>query len=204
MRIELIALTGIESTREVSPVQLTRSPYVCMRLVLSFLIAALLLLSGTGTAWAEVTGAQIKAAYVLKFVEFVKWPDEVIASRKITLCVVGANVLGGALTVYDGVNDGNFKIRVLQVSEWDLADSNCQVVFIGVSEQRRFVAQIKSLEVRPILTISDIDDFAERGGAIGLRQRDGKIVFEVNLASLARAGLKLPAQLLNLAYYVFH
>ncbi len=204
MSVECNPPMGRQSAREISPVQITRLPNACMRLVFSLLVAAVLMLSRTSVAWAEVSAAQIKAAYVLRLVEFVKWPDEVIANRKITLCVVGANALGGALTDYDGVNNNNFKIRVLQVSELDIGAGNCQIAFIGASEQRRFVALIKTLEVRPILTISDIDDFAERGGAIGLRQRDGKIVFEVNLSSLSRAGLKLPAQLLNLAYYVFH
>jgi YfiR/HmsC-like len=174
-----------------------------MRLALSLVFAAVLVFARTDAAGAEVTATQIKAAYVLKLIDFVKWPEEITASRKLTLCVLGHNVLGGALSAYDGANEGNFQIRVVQLTDVDAATGHCQMVFIGASEQRRFIALIKALDARPVLTISDIDDFAERGGAIGLRQRDGKIVFEVNLAPMTRAGLKLPAQLLNLAYYIF-
>lgn len=77
------------------------------------------------------------------------------------------------------------------------------MVFIGESAQRRLIPILKALANSPILTISDIENFAERGGGIGLLYRDNKIVFEINLASTQKARLRLPGQLLKLASYVF-
>ncbi len=54
-----------------------------------------------------------------------------------------------------------------------------------------------------MLTISDIPDFAERGGGIGLLYRENKVLFEINLASTRKAGLRLSSQMLNLATNIF-
>jgi hypothetical protein len=143
---------------------------------------------------ADISEDQIKVAYVLNFVKFTEWPDGVRADDdKVTLCVVGSNALNGTLAKLDGSIAEGHKLHVLQYHSEDLlawcqnADkvfSSCQVVFIGESEQRHFVPIIKSFGNSPVLTISDIDDFAEKGGCIGLHYRQNKIIFDVNLASL--------------------
>jgi hypothetical protein len=153
---------------------------------------------------AELLENQIKSAYVLNFVKLAEWPAGAgAADDKLTLCVVGSNVLNGELSGLGGRKAGGRELRVVKHDNADGNLSGCHVVFIGESEQRRVIPIIKALGDSPTLTISDIDDFAEKGGCIGLRFRDNKIVFEVNLASAHKAQLRLPAQLLNLAYYVF-
>ncbi|WP_256361289.1 YfiR family protein, partial [Methylomonas koyamae] len=47
--------------------------------------------------------AQIKAAYLYNFAKFVEWPDTAApASTAINLCVIGNNVLDGALQAWTG------------------------------------------------------------------------------------------------------
>lgn len=174
-----------------------------MRCIFCLLFAAAFLLTPAGTAVAQPSSAQVKAAFIFKLIDFVKWPEAVQASRKINICLIGSSPLDNALLEHDGTEAGSYRVHVQKVSDADLPASNCQLAFVGNSEQRRFVALLKTLEAAPLLTLSDIDDFAEKGGGIGLRERGGRIVFEVNLVPISRAGLQIPAQLLNLAYYVF-
>ncbi len=179
-----------------------------------FLIASTLLFwLDVQLCMADITEGQIKAAYVLNFVKFTEWPDGIISNDdNVTLCVVGSNALNGALAKLDGSSAGVHKLHVVQYPSenflaWyqnaDRVFSSCQVMFIGESEQRHFVPIIKSLGNSLVLTISDIDDFAEKGGCIGLRYQQNKIIFDVNMASLKKSKLRLPGQLLNLASYVF-
>lgn len=180
---------------------------------LRFLIAStLLFVLNVRSGMTEILESQIKTAYVLNFVKFTEWPNGVVADGKVTLCVAGNNVLDGTLATLNGRKAGAYELHVVHYpSETILAGhtnansalSSCQVVFIGASEQRRFIPIIKSLGDSPVLTISDIDDFSENGGGIGLRYRENKIIFEVNLASVQRSKLRLPGQFLNLASYIF-
>jgi hypothetical protein len=172
-------------------------------LVRFFIALTLLLGLDVRFCMADITEGQIKTAYVFNFIKFTDWPAGVGADDKVTLCVVGSNALDGTLAT---LNDRKAGDRKLQVVHYNSADSNlssCQVVFIGESEHSSFISIIQSLRNSPVLTISDIDDFAEKDGCIGLRYRENKVVFEVNLTSVQRSKLRLPGQLLNLASKVF-
>lgn len=152
----------------------------------------------------DLSENQIKSAYVLNFVKFVEWPPETLsADEKITLCAVGNNVLDGALFSLNGRKIGGRELHIVPRIYADDNLAGCQVAFIGKSEERRIAAIIKALGDSPVLAISDIADFAEKGGSIGLLYRENKIVFEVNLTSTKRAKLRLPGQLLKLASYIF-
>lgn len=175
-------------------------------------VSTLLFVLNVRTGVAEILESQIKTAYVLNFVKFTEWPDGVGTDGKVTLCVAGNNVLDGTLATLNGRKAGAYELHVVQYpfeTLWtehanvNSALGKCQVVFIGASEQRRFIQIIKSLGDSHVLTISDIDDFSENGGGIGLSYRENKIIFEVNLASVQRSKLRLPGQLLNLASYIF-
>lgn len=178
-----------------------------------FLVAStLLLLLGMQSCMGEVLGSQIKTAYVLNFVKFTEWPAGVATTGVVTLCAVGNNVLDGTLATLDGRKAGGRELRVVHYSPETLfaervnASSslgNCQVVFFGTSERHRYKPLLDSLADFSVLTISDIDDFAESGGGIGLGYRENKIIFEVNLAAVQRSKLHLPGQLLNLASYIY-
>jgi hypothetical protein len=58
------------------------------------------------------------------------------------------------------------------------------------------------LENAGVLTVSDIPQFARRGGMIELVLAGNKVRFEINVAATARAGLTLSSELLKLAVVV--
>lgn len=168
-----------------------------------FFMASLLFALGAGHAATDLSEVQIKSTYVLNFIKFTEWPAGITEDEALTICVLGNNVLEGMLSTLDGRKVDNHSLRVVQTTSADSNLKSCRVLFIGESEHRHFASIIKALGDSPVLTISDIEDFAEKGGCIGLRYRNKKIVFEVNMTSLRNSGLSLPGQLLNLAYYVF-
>jgi hypothetical protein len=54
------------------------------------------------------------------------------------------------------------------------------------------------LNAAPILTVSDIEDFTDRGGVVAFYLDRKKVRFAVNPTSARRRGLKLSSQLLRL------
>lgn len=168
-------------------------------------IYLMLFLAWLPPCFAEsMSDGQVKSAYVFNFAKFVEWPAGTDWSdNKITLCVVGKNVLGGALSELEGRKTGKRELHVVQYRNAEDNLGGCHLIFIGESERQRALPILKSLGESPSLIISDIEDFAEKGGDIGLLYHENKIVFEVNLASTQKSKLRLPSQLLNLASHVF-
>jgi phosphatidate phosphatase APP1 len=73
------------------------------------------------------------------------------------------------------------------------------VIYISSSEKWRLKPILEEISKLPILTISDIDDFVDRGGIIQqLRQQD-KLVFEINMQAAQAARLTISSKLLGLA-----
>ena len=168
-------------------------------LVRFFIVLTLLLGLDARPCMADVAEGQIKAAFVFNFIKFTDWPAAVGSEDKLKLCVVGSNVLGGSLAALNDRMVGNIKLHVVNIDNADTNLRRCQVVFIGESEQSRSISIIQSVLDSPVLTISEIAHFEEQGGGIGLYYRENRVVFEINLTAVQRAGLHLPGQLLNLA-----
>ncbi len=79
---------------------------------------------------------------------------------------------------------------------------SCRVLYISSSEETRLREVLAGLDKAAVLTVSDIPQFAQRGGMIQFVQESNKIRFEVNLASAEDAGLTLSSELLKVAVLV--
>jgi hypothetical protein len=165
----------------------------------------LLLLAGMSMQCysAERSELQVKSDYVFNFIKFVEWPDKALKTgEKLSLCVIGNDEQFASLSTLNGRKAGTHELLVMRPKRSEVRNT-CHVLYIGKREQRRLTPIFKSLGSAPVLTISDIPGFAERGGGIGLLHRKNKILFEVNIASTRKAGLQLSGQMLNLAAHTF-
>ena len=80
--------------------------------------------------------------------------------------------------------------------------SACRIVFIGDSEQRRVKQILDQLTNAPVLTVSDLPDFADQGGMIQFVRASNRIRFAVNIDATERVGLTLSSELLRVAVAV--
>jgi hypothetical protein len=78
----------------------------------------------------------------------------------------------------------------------------CQILYMGGWNSRELRRVTESLKGAPILTVSDVDGFAELGGMVQLRLERGRMRFAINPAAAQRAHLALSAKLLSLAIIV--
>jgi hypothetical protein len=82
------------------------------------------------------------------------------------------------------------------------AASKAQILFVSSSEKSRLAEILKALEGASVLTVGEIDGFAERGGMIALKLRSDVVRFDINLDQVERARLKMSSQLIRLAKQV--
>lgn len=172
-------------------------PCIHKSLIPGFL--ALLLLSFgiclTPTALAdEELEAKVKAAYLFHLVKFVEWPS--LPSDEVRICVFGSKTMAAML---GELSNRQVKDRALKIAANDPSDlSRCQVMFIGRAE-KKWRGLLEKAARLPVLTVSDLEDFASQGGMVGFYSAGGKIKLEINPATAQNAELKLSSKLLELA-----
>jgi hypothetical protein len=152
---------------------------------------------------ARPTEFQVKAAYLYNFGKFVRWPaNRSGAPDTFNICILGKDPFGALLdsTVAGESIDGK-KIGVRRIANISPA-AQCSVLFVSTSEESHLAAALAAAQQLSVLTVSDIRNFAERGGAIGLVTDQGKIRFEVNRKSAEQSLLVLSSELLKVAVKV--
>lgn len=146
---------------------------------------------------------QIKAAFLYHFVKFVEWPSEALpeASPTIHICVLGTDPFGGALEALKGKT---VKGRSLVISRFERVRDlgGCHIAFVSSSEKGRLGEIVETLKEASVLTVGDMDRFAELGGIISFVVESNKVRFEINVVRAERARLKISSQLLKLARVV--
>jgi hypothetical protein len=132
----------------------------------------------------------VKAAFLAKFPQFVKWPA---GAGGMTVGVLGDDPFGGAL-------DGLVKVKRSKRVE-DL--KGCPIIFIAKSERGNLAGILSGLAGTNVLTVGESDGFARQGGVIGFVMDGDKVRFEINAGAAKRAGLSIDLQLSKLAVRAF-
>lgn len=149
------------------------------------------------------TEYQVKGAFIYNFAKFVEWPAGIPAGgRPFIIGIFGKDPFGSLIDeAVSGKNVRDRKIAVKRFSRIDEAVDS-QILFISSSEAESVPRILKELGRTPMLTVSDIDRFAEQGGMVQLLMDQNRVRFAINVAAVERAGLRPSSQLLKLARIV--
>jgi hypothetical protein len=167
--------------------------------ILTFLLISFLpVLHAETNALSEY---DVKAAFLYNFAKFVEWPPEVFKNSgdSFVIGILGDDPFDKNLEAeLNGKTVQDKKLvfkRLLNLQE----ASDCQVVFISASEEDLLSAILAKLQGSPVLTVSDMKRFIQRGGMVGFSLDKNKVGFNVNRTVAEGAGLKISSQLLKLA-----
>ncbi|MDH3382847.1 MAG: YfiR family protein [Deltaproteobacteria bacterium] len=177
------------------------------RLLLHGMTLALFLLPGIlfppALAGSIPDEAKVKAAYLVNFIKFVEWPGSMFGSPgdSYQIAVLGDDSIEAALKGINEMSVSGRRVVVRKISDLSSLE-RYHVLFVCESEKGKVDRVIGAVKKLHVLTVSDIDDFARRGGTIGFFREKNRIVFEINEESAQEAGLKLNAKLLYLGKIV--
>src|SRR5881394_957037 len=147
---------------------------------------------------------EVKAAFLFNFAQFVEWPPAAFADANspILIGVLGDDPFGPVLDqTVQGETINHRKLIILRSQQ--AADlRNCHLVFISKSEKSRLTDIFDSLGSASVLTVSETENFARRGGIINFFLDGNKIRFEINADAAQRKGIKISSQLLKLGKVV--
>jgi hypothetical protein len=170
------------------------------RLLTALVLAwALLVIPGAGAQSPKPTDYDVKAAYLYNFGRFVEWPAKAAPDGSFTVCVLGQDPFGPTLdATLSGETIGGKSVVAKRISGPEESGS-CQILFLSLTEGSHLNKIISTVNKEPVLTVSDMPQFAQRGGMIQFVLEGKKVRFEVNLTATQHAGLTLSSELLKVA-----
>ncbi|HYF58364.1 MAG TPA: YfiR family protein [Burkholderiaceae bacterium] len=150
------------------------------------------------------TDAQIKAAYIHRFLGFVEWPASQLPSAATPLLVgvAGADAVQLELERFvQGRPVQGRPVEVQRIAPDTPPRRQLHVVFVGDERgaARRVLDGYRDL---PVLTVADGPWGAEAGAVLSFVPQDGRVRFQASLPAAERAGLRLSARLLGVAVRV--
>lgn len=162
---------------------------------------------------------QVKAAFLYNFIKFMNWPQQKPTDNNdfYTIGILGQeNPFGSAFDAVskDKIRDHQLTVKYFgafseidnlkqadpaQYQQFITSLQNCHILFICSSEQSMIFNIIEAVKGAGVVTVSEVPQFLESGGAINFLLEKEKIVFEINLQTIGEAGIEIRSQLLRIA-----
>lgn len=151
------------------------------------------------TAFAAPAASEqtLTAAFLYNFMKFTEWPQGIVTDH-ITLC----STKSLPFEELDAINGRSAQSKPVRIKRTSLNEplDDCQLLFLPREENVEQVRQwLKITGNQPILIVSNINGFLDMGGMVSLINDGKNLNFEVNLEKVKHVGLKLNAQLLQIA-----
>lgn len=167
-------------------------------------VAALLALTTSLGIAREVSEIDLKTVFLLRFGSFAEWPQEhpVGAAEPFVIGILGSDPFGGRLdrAVQGETIDGH-PIHVQRFRHLSEV-RDCSILFISSSEANQLPAILAALRGRPVLTVSDIEGFAQAGGMVQFYTQQNRVRLRVNLDAVRDTRLTISSKLLRAAEIV--
>ena len=177
------------------------------RRAIQTLTLAVLMLAGVRLGAAPRPGAgeyAVKATFLWNFTRFVEWPATAFTTpaSPFVVGVLGKDPFGSNLAeVFKGETVQDHPVRLKAMKDGDDL-KQCHILFIAASEKERAGELLAKMKGAPVLTVSEMDRFGQRGGLVNFYKDGGVTKFEINLNALKATGFNAKAQLLRLARIV--
>ena len=173
---------------------------------IAVMIVWILIMLGAKYAHTETLSGleyHVKAGFIYNFAKFVEWPTTSFenSNNVIVLCFASDNPFSDVLfDLNDKIVSGK-KIEVRKYKD-DNDTEGCNIFFFGTADKTFIQQELIKLRNRNILTVGEIEGFAQMGGIINFFMEQKRLRFEVNVDAARKAGLKLSSQILMSAEIV--
>lgn len=175
-----------------------------MKIIAAFVLVSIVAMNGFALEVPyRYHASRVEAALLFNVAKFVTWPDDSFDDHRspLVFAVFDAERYKVAREALAGRKVGGREVIIRKIAE--VAEArNAHLLFIDAGEAHRLDRLLVSVAGSPVLTISNIEGFVERGGMVELFTSERKIRFGVQLAVLRESGLTISAEVLRLASFV--
>jgi hypothetical protein len=157
-------------------------------------------------AWAveAPTEYQVKAVFVFNFSHFVEWPAQAFSApnEPFVIGILGGDPFGTRLD--EAIRGEQINQHPLVVRRFrNIGEIGaCNILYIDRSASAQLGEILGTLENRNTLTVSDLEDSAQRGVMIQFTTENNRIRLRINVDAAKAAGLTISSNLLRPAEIV--
>ena len=176
---------------------------IIIRKLIFILLLAVSVVMSTAQA-ATFEESDVKAAFIYYFFHFISWPEDGGKSSDdfIEFCSLDNGPVTQSLKqILATPKAASTKVRATLLTD-PLKVSRCNYLFISAASENLARETIKNAQGKPILTVSDIENFTLWGGMIELKRTEKRVNVLINIDTLTDHQLKASSKLLNLATIV--
>lgn len=147
----------------------------------------------------DVSEAAVKAVLLFKLPKFV-YLLGIDKTRGIRFCVLGDDPLGRTLEKLARTTTATPAPQVRQLLNPSRGE-DCDFLYLGRLESGNLKATLRQLADTPVVTVSDIEGFAQAGGMVEFASQGdgGGTQIVINRRAASRRAIEFNAQLLRLA-----
>jgi hypothetical protein len=163
--------------------------------------AALLLMAPLQVATSSQSEYALKAVFVYNFCRFIDWPDSAFASpsEPLIIGIIGDDPFGSLLN--EAVEGEKYHNRPIRIDHFRTpADiKRCHLLFVSHVGAGRLDPILAAVAGKNVVTVSETEDFLNRGGMITLTTEQNRVRLRINPAALQAANLAVSSKLLRVA-----
>ncbi len=156
---------------------------------------------GNVSAQDKAAEISVKAAIAHKIAKFVSWPDGRFERQDAPLrfCVLGNQMTLDAFGVLVDRPIHGRSLEVMLAPDPLLVARSCDVLYFGEGDRRDSADWLGSVAGQPVLTFGETGHYGGDGSIVTMTVRRDRVSFSINLEANEDTGLRISAQLLQLA-----
>jgi hypothetical protein len=163
--------------------------------------AALLLTAPLQLATASQSEYALKAVFVYNFCRFIDWPDSAFASpnEPLIIGIIGDDPFG--LLLNEAVEGEKYHNRPIRIDHFRTPGDikRCHLLFVSHVGAGRVDPILAAVAGKSVVTVSETEDFLNRGGMITLTTEQNRVRLRIKPAALQAANLAVSSKLLRVA-----
>ncbi len=152
--------------------------------------------------FAQISDAQVKAAMMVRFADFIYWPEEEKQTRldsELVIAILGDTPISSILENNSfGTQHAQNYVRIQRItSVSDMVAPH--ILFISKEFHNELHPFLQYAKKHKLLTISEFDHIKDRKIMINFFTEDNKIHFEINQNIVRENNFKISSRLLRIA-----
>ncbi len=143
---------------------------------------------------AQEVDFKVKAGWVYALIPYVKWDGK--HPRDANICTLGRDKVHAFLLEIKRQESSPVVVREV-TAQSDFA--GCHVLYISTSETAQVASVLSKIKDKPVLTVSSIPSFADKGGMVEFIIKSNRVTLRINTTHARNASLVIDGDLLGIA-----